>query len=35
MGTELDYLIIGNCILDKKKQDQSLKKDYITEFELD
>ena len=35
MGTELDYLIIGNCILDKKKQDQSLKKDYTTEFELD
>jgi len=35
MGTELDYLIIGNCILDKKKQDQSLKKDYNKEFELD
>ncbi len=35
MGTELDYLIIGNCFLDKKKQDQSLKKDYASEFELD
>ena len=35
MGTELDYLIIGNCVLDKKKQDQSLKKDYTKEFELD
>ena len=35
MGTELDYLIIGNCILDKKKQDQGLKKDYNKEFELD
>ena len=35
MGTELDYLIIGNCILDKNKQDQSLKKDYTKEFELD
>ena len=35
MGTDLDYLVIGNCILDKKKQDQSLKKDYIREFELD
>ena len=35
MGTELDYLVIGNCILDKKKQDQSFKKDYIKEFELD
>ena len=35
MGTELDYLIIGNCILDKKKQDLSLKKNYKNEFELD
>jgi carbamoyltransferase len=35
MGTELDYLVIGNCILDKNKQDQSLKKDYTKEFELD
>ena len=35
MGTELDYLIIGNCILDKNKQDKNLKKDYKSEFELD
>ena len=35
MGTELDYLVIGNCILDKKKQDHNLKKDYTKEFELD
>jgi len=35
MGTELDYLVIGNCILDKKKQDPSLKRDYSREFELD
>ena len=35
MGTELDYLVIGNCILDKNKQDKSLKQDYKTEFELD
>jgi len=35
MGTELDYLVIGNCILDKSKQDSSLKKDYTKEFELD
>ena len=35
MGTELDYLVIGNCILDKTKQDQKLKKDYTSEFELD
>tara|TARA_Y100000816_G_scaffold291904_1_gene284893 strand:- start:733 stop:2568 length:1836 start_codon:yes stop_codon:yes gene_type:complete len=35
MGTELDYLVIGNCILDKKKQNPKLKKDYTQEFELD
>ena len=35
MGTELDYLVIGNCILDKTKQDRKLKKDYTKEFELD
>jgi carbamoyltransferase len=35
MGTELDYLVIGNCILEKNKQDPNLKKDYTKEFELD
>tara|TARA_A100001015_G_scaffold224313_1_gene252910 strand:- start:423 stop:1001 length:579 start_codon:yes stop_codon:yes gene_type:complete len=35
MGTELDYLIIGNCILDKTKQDLKLKKNYEKKFELD
>ena len=35
MGTELDYLVIGDCILDKSKQDPTLKKDYTKEFELD
>ena len=35
MGTELDYLVIGNCILDKIKQNPKLKKDYTKEFELD
>ena len=35
MGTELDKLVIGNCYLEKKSQDQSLKKDYTKEFELD
>ena len=35
MGTELDYLVIGNCILEKTKQDPNLKKDYTEEFELD
>jgi carbamoyltransferase len=35
MGTELDYLVIGNCILDKSKQNINLKKDYKKKFELD
>ena len=35
MGTKLDYLVIGNCILDKSQQDSKLKKDYSKEFELD
>ncbi len=35
MGTELDYLVIGNCVLDKLKQSPKLKKDYTKEFELD
>ena len=35
MGTDLDYLVIGNCILDKAKQDTNLKKDYTEKFELD
>ena len=35
MGTELDYLVIGNCILKKELQDIKLKKDYTKTFELD
>ncbi|MDA7552086.1 carbamoyltransferase [Candidatus Pelagibacter sp.] len=35
MGTELDILVIGNCYLEKTKQDQKLKKDYSSSFELD
>ena len=35
MGTELDYLVIGDCILEKSQQDTNLKKDYTKEFELD
>jgi carbamoyltransferase len=35
MGTELDYLVIGNCILEKSQQNPNLKKDYTKEFELD
>ena len=32
---KLDYLVIGNCILDKNKQNLDLKKDYKNQFELD
>ncbi len=35
MGTELDYLIIGNCILDKKEQNPDLKRNYRDNFKLD
>jgi len=32
MGTELDKLVIGNCYLDKNKQNKSLKNDYTKKF---
>jgi carbamoyltransferase len=35
MGTELDILVIGNCYLDKKKQNQDLTRNYLSNFELD
>ena len=35
MGTEMDKLVIGNCFLDKKKQNKNFKKDYKNQFELD
>jgi carbamoyltransferase len=35
MGTELDFLVIGNCILDKKNQNSKLKQNYSKSFELD
>ena len=35
MSNELDYLIIGNCILDKKEQNNSLKKNYKSNYEPD
>jgi carbamoyltransferase len=35
MGTELDNLIIGNCYLEKNKQNKSLKKSYLKKFKLD
>lgn len=35
MGTEMDALAIGNCILLKEEQDESLLLDYKNAFELD
>jgi carbamoyltransferase len=35
MGPELDYLVIGNCILDKSKQTTNFKKNHKNKFELD
>ena len=28
MGTEIELLVVGNCLLQKEKQDQSLIEDY-------
>ena len=35
MGTELDMLAVGNCLLRKEQQDPALKKSYESAFELD
>ena len=35
MGTELDLLVVGNCLLRKPDQDHALKQDYTTSFDLD
>ena len=35
MGTEMDYLVIGNSFLDKVKQNSYLAKNYKNNFELD
>ncbi len=35
MGTEIDVLVVENCYLDKSDQDQSLKMNYKSAFELD
>jgi carbamoyltransferase len=35
MGSELDLLVAGNCVLTKTEQDTNLKVDYSTAFELD
>ena len=35
MGTEIDVLVAGNCLLRKEEQDPALKRDYKDAFELD
>ncbi len=35
MGTEIERLAVGNCLLRKEDQDPSLKRDYKDAFELD
>ncbi len=35
MGTEIELLVVGNCLVRKEEQDPSLKKDYKDAFELD
>ena len=35
MGSDIETLVVGNCILDKERQDPALKLDYKHAFELD
>ncbi len=35
MGTELDLLVVGNCVLRKEQQDKTLIEDYKGKYELD
>ncbi|MBZ0217087.1 MAG: carbamoyltransferase, partial [Fimbriimonadaceae bacterium] len=35
MGTEIEVLVVGNCILIKEKQEMRLKEDYTDKYELD
>ena len=35
MGSEIEFLIVGNCVLRKQEQDPALKLDYSQAFELD
>jgi carbamoyltransferase len=35
MGTEIEILAVGNCLLRKQDQDPKLKLNYETAFELD
>ena len=35
MGTDIEMLVIGNCVLHKENQDLGLRRDYKDKFELD
>jgi carbamoyltransferase len=35
MGTEIEMLAVGNCILRKNEQNSALKQDYKDAFDLD
>lgn len=35
MGTDLDMLVVGNCVLKKEEQNPALRADYKDKFELD
>jgi carbamoyltransferase len=35
MGTEIEMLVVGDCVLKKEEQDPALKRDYKDAFELD
>jgi len=35
MGTEIEFLAVGNCLLRKEDQNPALRQDYTTKYELD
>jgi carbamoyltransferase len=35
MGSEIEMLVVGNCVLHKDEQDPALRQSYIDQFELD
>jgi carbamoyltransferase len=35
MGTDIEMLAVGNCLLRKQEQNPSLRRDYRSSFELD
>ena len=35
MGTDIEVLVIGNCVLHKEQQDPALAEDYKSKYELD